>query len=185
VIKFFYGLLLSFFGAVIVHICIILFIPSYTGHLLMERLKKQHAGWQFVTLDPEHPIAARLDPAFRLRICHFDLSEEPIHLTAEGNVPFWSLSLYDQDSNNLYSLNSRIMPGDRLDLVVGTPIQIMDYKRDSATDDPLFTQQQSNSILTQHSILEGFIVLRTYVPSADWDLLAEAFLQSARCDKIG
>jgi len=94
-------------------------------------------------------------------------------------VPFWSLSLYDNEANNLYSLNSRIVAQGELDLVIGNPIQIMDYKQ-YGTD-----QGQRASILTQHTISQGFVILRVYIPSPDWEPLVEAFLQSARCDKIG
>jgi len=176
--SFVYFILLTFFGAMIVHICVLFLIPSHAGNLLMERLQNQNEAWQFVTLATDNPIALRQDPAFRLRVCHFDLSKEPVRLTASGNVPFWSLSLYDRQANNLYSLNSRIMPTNQLDLVIGDPIQIMDYKQDNEM------AEREGRILTQHNIVEGFVVLRVYVPSSDWEPLVQNFLQSARCDKI-
>jgi len=80
--KLLYCLLASFLGMVIVHICVLFLIPTYAGNPLMERLEKQSAPWQFVPIDGDNPIAARQDPTFRLRICHFDLNEEPIHLAA-------------------------------------------------------------------------------------------------------
>jgi len=178
VIKFLYCLLSSFLGAIIVHIAVLFLIPSYLAHPVMEKLTNQAEPWQFFTVDDDNPIAVRQDPALRLRVCHFDLSEEPVHLTAEGDVPFWSLSLYDNDANNLYSLSNRVMPGERLDLIIGTPIQIIDYKRYHVTD------EQRDSILTQHNMTQGFVVLRAYVPSPDWEPLVETFLRQAGCNKI-
>jgi len=178
VIRVCYYLLLIFFGAVIVHISVLMLIPTYVGHPVMERLYSQGAPWQFMALEDDNPIMVRQDPAFHLLVCYFDLREDLVHLSAEGNVQFWSLSLYDEDANNLYSLNSRVMPGGKLDLVIGDPIQIMDYKQDNKTE------EKEDSILTQHNITEGFVILRAYVPSADWETAAETFLQSAQCDKV-
>jgi len=178
VTKLFYYLFLAFLGAVIVHICVLFLIPLYADHPLIKRFENKEASWQFVTLEADHPIIKRLDPSFRLRVCHFDLDEEAVRIIAEGDIPFWSLSLYNHQADNLYSLNNRVMPGESLDLVIGTPIQIMDYKNDNALD------AREDSILTQHNIDKGFVVLRAYAPSSDWDLLVENFLTSARCDKI-
>jgi len=179
VIKLFYYLVLTFLGAVIVHICVLLLIPIYAASPIMARLEVEGDGGQFLTLDENNPLALRLDPAFRLSACHFDLDDGPVRLTAQGDVPFWSLSLYDGDGSNLYSINSRVMASRQLDLVVGQPIQMMDY-RVNATQ----MEGQSSNILTQHNIRQGFVILRAYSPSSDWEPYVTEFLRSARCTKI-
>jgi len=182
--KFFYYLLLALLGAIIVHIVVLLLVPFYADNSMMARLEAQSetlgGDGQFIALDDDNPLMIRLDPAFRIRACPIDLTEGPVHLIAQGDVPFWSLSLYNQEGSNLYSVNKRTMADAALDLVVGTALQIIDYKRYQATQ----TQEQGNSVLTQHNIGKGFVVLRAYTPSPDWEPLVEAFLQSALCIKI-
>jgi len=179
VIKFFYYLILTFLGAVIVHICVLLLISTYAGSPIMARLETEGAAGQFFALAEDNPITLRLDPAFRLSACHFDLDDGPVHLTAQGDVPFWSLSLYDRDGSNLYSINSRVMTGGQLDLVVGQPIQMMDYRVNTTQ-----TEGQGGNILTQYDIRRGFVMLRAYSPSSDWEPYVAEFLRSARCAKI-
>jgi len=186
VIKFCYCSALTLMGAVIVHIGLLFFIPSYAGNSISARLallqEAQEEG-HFIALDREDPIVARLDPAFRLRACSLDLNEGPVRLTAAGDVPFWSLSLYGEDGSNLYSINSRIMPAGQLDLVIGDPIQIMDYKHNNALEGQGIGGQDE-SVTTQHNIARGFVILRAYSPSSDWEFLVNSFLDSARCSQI-
>jgi len=187
VVKFCYYLLFTCLGALIVHICVIFLIPSYFSQSIVGKLETlqmaQEGEGQFITLEREDPVLARLDPAFRIGVCYFDLSEGPVHLTARGDVPFWSLSLYGDDGSNLYSINSRVMPSDQLDLVIGNPLQIMTYKQEDASQRQGVQEGEDNVTITQ-VIERGFVILRSYIPSRDWQPLVEDFLSSARCSRI-
>jgi len=173
-----YTSFLGFLGAVIVHVGIVLLLPSHIikqNHL--QRITAHVPAYQFAELEENDPIMTGLDPAFLLRVCHFDLNLGTVSLTAQGHVPFWSLSLYMPDGSNIYSLNSTTSPTGELDLVLGDTIGIMDY-RQSQDDDT------SQTILSGHDIEKGFVVLRVFSPSPDWALATSAFLQSASCHQI-
>jgi len=176
--RIFYMSFLGLLGAVIVHIALVLLLPSHImrqSHL--QRIAALMPAYQFAELEKNDPIITMLDPAFLLRICHFDLSLGTVSLTAQGHVPFWSLSLYMPDGSNIYSLNSTTSPTGGLDLVLGDTIGIMDY-RQSLEDNA------SQVILSGHDIEKGFVILRVFSPSPDWALATDAFLQSASCRPI-
>jgi len=176
--RFLYFGFLGFLGAVILHIMMILLLSSHVmqeSHL--QRLATSVPRYQFSPLTNDDPIMTTLDPAFVVRFCHFDLSLGPVSLTASGMVPFWSLSLYTPDGSNIYSLNSSTSTTDSLDLILGDTIGIMDYRQ--SLDD-----NTHNMILSTHDIVEGFVLLRVFVPSSDWTLAADNFLQSASCRQI-
>jgi len=173
-----YVVFLSILGTLIVHIVTILLLPYYMSEEgSLRRLEREAPAYQFATLSEEHSLAAGFDPAFLVRFCYFDLSLGPVAIKADGLVPFWSLSLYDQEGSTIYSLNSATVVSNTLDLVIGDAIGIMDYRQAIGHD-------TGNSILSEHEIEEGFVLLRVLVPSADWALAAEAFLQSATCRQI-
>jgi len=176
--RIFYMSFLGLLGAVIVHITLVLFLPSHIikqSHL--QRIAAHVPAYQFAEFQENDPIMTMLDPAFLPRFCYFDLSLGTVSLTAQGHVPFWSLSLYTPDGSNIYSLNSTTSPTGGLDLVLGDAIGIMDY-RQSLEDNT------SQAILSGHDIEKGFVILRVFSPSPDWALATSAFLQSASCRPI-
>lgn len=174
--KFLYAVLLGLVGAIIVHITVLLLIPYYTGSLLWVRLSRETPYYQFSALPAGNPVAKTADPFFRLKLCRFDLEESPVHLTAAGRVPFWSLSIYTQKGENIYSINSSTAPNRALDMIVIDPLELMDFKHN-------IPEAYANSALTALNGGKNFIVLRALLPSADWQNQVEDFFASAKCER--
>lgn len=172
--KLLYAVLLGLIGAVIVHITVLLLIPHYTGALLWQRLSRETPAYQFAALPAGDPIAKTADPFFRLRLCRFNLEDNPVHLTAAGNVPFWSLSIYTQKGENIYSINSSTAPGGILNMVVLDPPDLMDFKHN-------MPEAYADAALTALNGSKNFIILRALLPSADWQKQVDAFFKAAKC----
>lgn len=152
--KIIYALLVGLVGAVIVHICVVLMVPHYSELNTWKRLTKTTGEYGFAALEKDSPIVASTDPLFRLKACRFNLDDGPVHITAEGSAPFWSMSVYDRNGINFYSLNNHTMPNGKLDLVIGNPGQIMELKQ--STPDSV-----ENSVLVGEDLNEGFVILRS------------------------
>lgn len=176
--KLFYAVVLGLLAGVIVHICVLLLVPYYARYNTLSQLQRSGPLYRFQNPGRDNPAVKTSDPLFRLEICAFSLANSPVHVTATGQVPFWSLSIYNDTGINLYSLNSRTAPNGMLDMVVSTPIQMIDFRQ-------ALPEAYLNSVLTAQNANNGFFILRVLKPSADWDRQVEAFLASASCKQIG
>ena len=55
-----------------------------------------------------------------------------VRIKAPGNVPFWSVSVYDRSGHNIYSFNDHTATGGKLDSVVLTPAQMIEVRKELA-----------------------------------------------------
>ena len=97
-----------------------------------------------------------------------------MRLFAEGDVPFWSLAVYDSASNEVFSMNDRTSVTGALDTLVATPIQLIAIRKQ-------VPQELEQSILVEMRGDEGYAVLRTFVPTDSRLPSASAFLANAGC----
>ncbi|EJF90575.1 DUF1254 domain-containing protein [Bartonella tamiae] len=167
--------LVSFIGAVIVHICVLLLIPYVTPNKAWQRLIENAPPYRFVELDKQNPIRLTNDPLFHVASCHFDLNKNPVHIQSQVKTPFWSLSIYNESGNNLYSMNDAASANGLLDLVIATSTQLLEIKQ-TAQD------ELSNSIFVHQNIQKGFVLLRSFDPDIDPSI--KAFFAQTSCKSI-
>lgn len=166
-----YALLLGLIGAAIVHIAIILLVPGYASEILWKRVSALGAPYAFHRITGEE-WAKRSDPMMRSAVCRFDLSDGPVHISAIGKVPYWSMAIYNHQGDITFSLNDQISPA--MDILVVTPLQKILFEQ--ATPPRL-----AESAVIQQNISEGIAVLRIFEPDDTWrDEVAE-FMKSAEC----
>ncbi|EJF77653.1 hypothetical protein MCO_00791 [Bartonella sp. DB5-6] len=172
--RFIHAVLLASIGAVIVHICVLFLLPYWMRDNIWIGLKKSGAPYQFIDLDARNPIQQSADPLFLLKVCRFDLENGPVHLKALKTIQFWSLAAYTYDGMIFYSLNDRTSPDATLDLIIGKPVQIIELKQPKS-------KNNANSVLIAKNVNKGFVVLRSFAPTALAKKESEAFLSSATC----
>ncbi|UXN07741.1 DUF1254 domain-containing protein [Bartonella sp. HY761] len=176
-VRVFYIALMAILGTIIVHITLLFLYPALEQDAFWNEIKQLAPANQFIALSNQNSIVQGADPIAKLRLCHFDLTNNPVHFQAKGVVAFWSLSIYNDKGDNLYSINDRTSPDQILDLVLGDPIQIMDY-RQTIADKP------KKPVLTQQNLDHGFAILRVLQPSEDWQKNIDIFLGSSSCNEI-
>jgi uncharacterized membrane protein len=175
--RFIYLLVLGGLGALVVHIFTIFLIPGFAENDAWARLPKPVDDGFFTLLKPEEPLAKNMrafDPNFVFGTCRFDLSDGPFSLSGETAPTFWSLSVYDRGGLNVYSLNDKSLQGNNLDVVIATPIQLTELQ----TDIP---PELSNSVFVEVDAIEGFVLLRSYVPEEGLRDQATAFVRTTAC----
>jgi uncharacterized membrane protein len=173
-----YALVLGLVGAGIVHIAILLLIPYYAERdawSLVSEAGPPYAVHQLRRDGPAAKALANADPMFEIATCRFDLSDGSVHIFSEALVPFWSLSVFDRRGQNAFSLNDRTATGSILDVVVATPVQLIELRK-------MMPPSYENAVFVEADIAEGMIVLRSYVPDASWQRLVERHLDGARCE---
>lgn len=175
--SFLYAIAVGLVGAALLHIVIILSLPSFTGRDAYTRVQAFGETNRFFPLadtgDTLVPIND--DPAMKTAVCAFSVENGPIRLFAEGEVPFWSLAVYDSASNEVFSMNDRTSVSGALDTLVATPIQLIGIRK-------AVPAELEQSILVEMRREEGYAVLRTFVPTQSREEAATAFLADASCE---
>ena len=172
-----YALLVGFVGAGIIHIVVLLAIPSQSKRDAWSRLTPVSKQYELIRVGagtPGGPVVGAADPSFLTAVCRFELTDEPVRVKAEGRVPFWSASVYEREGPNLFSLTDRSATDGVLDLVILRPEQMIAVRKNPPEDFEDF-------IYIELPIEEGMILLRVFMPDNTWRQKIEAYLGAASC----
>lgn len=171
-----HALLVGLFGAGIVHITILFLLPIYTEKDAWTQLARISEPFETVRLGAsnEPPLPVAINPLFRAVACRFDLESGPMHVHAEGDVPFWSMSVYDQNGLNIFSFNDRTANEGTLDFVVLSPERMIEMRNAVPAE---FEQ----SIFVEADIAEGIVLVRVFRPDDTWQDVVSSFLDSITC----
>lgn len=102
-----------------IHLIVILILPSYASKDVWSRLSALDAKARIRVLDPVAlgaPNPLRLDPELVYAVCQLDLSEGPGVVTGTLPGTFWSLGVFDSSGVSIYSTTNRAGVGDTVDL---------------------------------------------------------------------
>jgi uncharacterized membrane protein len=172
-----YAVLLGVVGAGIVHIAVLLLLPTYTERDAWTRLAKAADLYAVVPADGTAGAQSVIevpDPLFRAVACRFDLDDGPIRLKAQGSVPFWSASIYDRSGQNVYNFNDHTAAGAALDFIIVTPEQMIEMRKD-------LPPELESSIFVEADVGEGMVVIRSFMPEQSWNGIVSAYLKSISC----
>lgn len=166
-------------GAALLHVIIILTLPASSVNDAWSKVAGLGEAGQFYRLANEENTTglANKDPHIRTAVCRFDLSDGPVRISANGNVPLWTIGVFDKGSNETYSMNDRTAIGNSVDLTLVTPVQMLRLRRD-------MPPAIARSVLVELSDPEGFIVLRAIVPGKSMERIVRKFLEGASCARL-
>jgi uncharacterized membrane protein len=173
-----HAILLGLLGAGIVHIVVLLLVPEFSERDAWSRLATASDLYKMTRLDAEAggaPVVKSVDPLFYAAACRFDLADGMMRVKAPGNVPFWSVSVYDRNGHNIYSFNDHSATGGVLDTVVLTPAQMIEVRKD-------LPEELQGAIFVEAPIDEGIFVIRSFVPDDSWKPIVSRFLAQSSCD---
>ena len=172
-----FAILTGLVGAAVLHIVIILALPSFTGLDAYTRLLNYDSENRFVMFDAKKDDVgfSNGDPYLRTAACVFSVDAKPVQLIASGSVPLWSFAVYDSASNEVFSMNDRSASGAELDAIIASPQQLAAIRK----SDPDVISQ---SVLIEMPRPEGYIVLRALSPAPSFDEAAKNFLSEAECE---
>jgi uncharacterized membrane protein len=176
-LKLLHAVLLGLVGAAIVHIAVLLLIPEFAERDAWSRLASASGLYTATPLHAEPgvtPTVKSVDPLFLAATCRFDLSDGTVQAQASGDIPFWSVSVYNRAGENIYSFNDRTATSGNLDLVVLTPEQMIEVRK-------ILPPEYQKSIFAELPIDEGIVVVRAFVPDNSWQPKVSAFLKGLSC----
>lgn len=171
-----HALLLGLVGAGIVHIAILLMVPSYSQRDAWSILSQQANYYTLARLDPPGaaPLIGSMDPLFNAVACRIDLEEGTVRVHGSGNAPYWSISVYDRAGQNVFSLNDRSSADGQVDFVIATPAQMIDLRN-------ALPAAYDRSVFIEADIGEGMVVVRAFVPDESWEPTISRYLDGIAC----
>lgn len=171
-----HALVLALFGAALVHVAVLLLVPSFSLRDTWSALAERSNYYTMTRLDSQSgdPLISSLDPLFLAAACRFDLAEGVVHVGGGGHVPYWSMSVYDRAGQNVFSLNDRSSSGKTPDFVVASPVQMIDLRN-------ALPAQFDRSVFIQAETDEGIVVVRAFAPDESWRPTVAKFLQEISC----
>jgi uncharacterized membrane protein len=178
-LKLLFAVVVGLIGAVLLHIIIILALPHFTGKDAYTRITFEGAANRFYSLGSQMDKAGLSsgDPFLKLAVCAFDVSVNPVRITASAAVPFWSIGVFDRNANEAYSMNDSTSVEGKLDIIAATSAQIARLRAEQS-------DSLTQTIFVEMPTSQGYAVLRVMVPQDSFKPDADAFLKGARCKQI-
>lgn len=171
-----FAIVVGLVGATLLHIVIVLALPQFTGRDAYTRVLDLLEMDSFFALSAEPgPTGLRnSDPFLRTAVCSFSVADAPTRFIARGSVPFWSLSVFDSGSNEVFSMNDQTAVNGNLDLVVATPIQLVELRKSPP-------EALAQSIMIEMEDEDGYAVLRALAPLDSFDEEVRDFFTESSC----
>ena len=166
-------------GAALLHIIIVLSIPAYADRDAWTKIIALGPTEFFHILPSDKPGGlTSANPFIRAAVCRFDITEDPVRVTASDLAYYWSLAIFDPAANEIYSMNDRTATDQNLDIAIVTPLQMIGYRKS-------LPETLAESVLIEFPGSTGYLVLRTVVPDPSWELIVREFLSNAQCQSTG
>lgn len=179
-IRALYTLLLALVLAGIIHILVVLLIPYYADRDAWATLASKGEAWNFsIVATPGNVQPSDLplvDPAFGVAACRFDLSQSPLIVEANGDLPYWSVALFDRKGENFYSFNDRTAIGRQLFMIVVDPVQMAQLRKNPP-------EETERAVVIESNLKEGFVLVRAFQDSESRRPAVMKFLNEARCSR--
>jgi uncharacterized membrane protein len=179
-LRFFYACLLGIIAAGIVHLAILFLLPSYSVHDAWSRLSSVAGHYETVNMggrNAAQSLPVPENPFIEASACRYNLEDGPLHIRSQGNVPFWSLAIYDERGLNTFSVSDRVSNGPILDVAILTPLQMQ--RLQGAIPEAL-----GQALFLETTKVEGFVLVRAFVPDETWQPTVRAFLNEMRCEPL-
>lgn len=174
-----YAILIGLIGAAVLHIVVILAVPVYSGLDTYARVLDLSDSDNFTPMpDQAGPGGLVVSgPFVKEGVCAFSTSDGPVLLTAEGSVPFWSVSVFDSGSNEAFSMNDRTSVNGTMKIIVGSEAEIAELKNSASVD-------LTDAILVVLPTSDGYAALRALAPQKSLEAAANSFLTAASCNNF-
>jgi len=173
--RFLYLTICGLILACIIHIIIILLIPSLGSKDAAKQIATTLSNDKFHYINDGKRVGiTNSDPFLKLSICKYDLTESAIEIRGPKTKNFWSASVFDERGRVIYSLNDRTAIKNQLRMIIVNPIQMADIRQTQP-------EEVETSILVESQSTKGFVLLRALIPDASWNTQSVNFLRNSEC----
>jgi len=159
----------------IVHIIVVLLIPTYGSKDAAGQIVERAEPFKFREIaSPAAWGISNADPYFRFAVCNYDLTNAAARIESSQSADFWSASVFAKNGDVVYSLSKRTAIGGKLDMILVNPIQRADMRQSQP-------EELESSIVVEANNEVGFVLLRAFVRDLSLEDQAQEFLSNAKC----
>jgi uncharacterized membrane protein len=166
--------------ATIAHLCVILFAPMVDIGRRMaafETAAPANTLRKVPPIGPGQSILVEPSPDISYAFCRFDISALPLKVSAPIPDSYWSVSVYSNTGENLYTINDAQTGVRRLELVIADASQ-------SLPEGGGIVDLQEEATLYSSPVRQGLIVLRGFIPDRSQRRTIESIVESASCSPL-
>ncbi len=171
-----YWIVATLILAVVVHLGVVIFVPGVdTG----QKMAQLTAAGEVNTLhrlgstgEKGTPLTEP-SPDLAYAFCTFDISERP--LLIEGKIPptYWSVSIYSETGENIYTLN---------DKQAGVPtIKLVIVQEDADIDSGNRGERPEDAIIVRTPSMTGLVLFRAFIPDQSLHDMVQRHLDNSKC----
>ncbi len=143
-----------------VHIVTAVVMPRLEREKTLESIVSSVSSNQLTLVNSEKRdtfILQGVPPDLAIAICPFDISAAPLSITAPLPGSYWSVSIFNLEGENIYTINDKQVGTDQFSaLIMREAEQII-----QAEDAP---QRKGEGIVIRSQTDQGIVLLRTFVP---------------------
>jgi len=144
-------------AAAVVHAALVFSFPWLVMRVAHNRIAARAGGVNIVVHNPpttaEHNPIVNSSPDLLYSACAFDLAGGPVRIRARVPATYWSVSGYDAETNNFFSVNNEGARAGLLDLVLAGPGGAV--------------PEAGAARAVVSPSMRGVVLFRTLVPTAD------------------
>ena len=159
--------------AVLTHLAAVFGAPRLIMFVAETRMSDQAHGvnrWLHAPrTTAQNQQVVRSSPDLAYSACVVDVSRGPVRLTAPGWTGIFSLSVYDNRSDNIFAADQRTAEGAQVSAIVGTKAQLAALPRDPGT-----------TLVEAHST-KSVALLRYLAPTDELYAKADEIRRGAQC----
>lgn len=166
--------------AMIVHLSVVLFAPMIDVGRRMaafETAAPVNSLKPIQSASSESSILVEPSPDISYAFCRFDVSDSALRISAPIPDSYWSLSIYSDAGENLYTINDAQTGVRQLHLLV-TNAESSEAGAGAIPDGP------KESIRFASPVPRGLVLIRSFIPERSLRAIIDATVASARCTSM-
>jgi uncharacterized membrane protein len=163
--------------ATVAHLGVVLFAPMVDVGRRMAAFEAAAPANSLRKVPPVGPgrsILVEPSPDISYAFCRFDISTQPLKVSAPIPDSYWSLSIYSDTGENLYTINDAQTGVRRLELVIVDALQA-EPEGGAILDVP------EDSFHYASPVRHGLVLLRGYIPDRSQRQIIDSTIASATC----
>ncbi len=172
----FYWLIASALLAVVVHLFIVIFVPGVDTGQKMAQFTSAAAVNEFHQIDRVSPqtLLNEADPDLAYAFCTYDISDKALEIEAHIPPTYWSVSIYTNTADNIYTLNDTQAGVETIKLLLARDGEEVDLANGIG-------QRDENTILIRSPSTEGLILFRAYIGDGSLDRRVRSYYAESGC----
>ncbi|MEM7424869.1 MAG: DUF1254 domain-containing protein [Pseudomonadota bacterium] len=118
-----------------------------------------------------------ISPDLAVALCPFDITSQPVSITAPLPGFYWSVSIFNLEGRNLYTINDKQVGTNQFSALIVKNSEQTDVSEDAP-------QRRGEGIIIRSNTDQGIVLLRIFIPDRASMQRVENVLGLTRCQTV-